>query len=57
MMPTIITTRPKICRLNTEVFAVTAKVKMAPTAIQNRQMPVFMGFPSQENALAVARSG
>src|ERR1700744_5676756 len=57
MMPTIITTTLKICRLNTDVLAVTANVKMAPTAIQNRQMPVFIRLPSLENILAIAHSG
>ena len=55
-MPITIITKPATCRLNTDVFAVTAKVRMAPTAIQNRQMPLFMVSPFLEKCAGHTRA-
>jgi hypothetical protein len=41
-MPTIMSTQPAVFRLKTEVFAVTAKARIAPMAITASPTPVFM---------------
>src|SRR5690348_8512170 len=42
MMPTMMSTQPAVCRLKTDVLVVTAKARIAPTAIRARPTPVFM---------------
>src|SRR4029077_19894964 len=42
MMPMMISTKPAVCRLKTDVLVVTAKARIAPTAMSARPTPVFM---------------
>src|SRR6476661_11094370 len=42
MMPMMISTQPAVCRLKTVVLVVTAKARIAPTAMSARPTPVFM---------------
>src|ERR1700744_6105626 len=42
MTPMMISTQPAVCRLKTEVFAVTANARIAPTAMSASPTPVFM---------------